>query len=73
MKRHIKNNEDVLFYWCIVSAEWEDDTASTLLDMIVTLWITIRSFSGANGWLKRCKQMNKTAVKKSKGFCKQLA
>ena len=66
--RHIKNNEDVHFYWCIMSAKWEDDTASKLLDMIVILWITIRSFSNTNGWLEKYKQMNKTAVEISKGI-----
>ena len=72
IERHIKKNTDVLFYWCIVSAEWEDTTASTLLDMIVTLWVTIRGFSGASGWLEKYKQMNKTTVQKSKGVRKQL-
>ena len=47
------NNNDVFFYWCTVSTKWEEDTASTLLDMIVKLWITIRGFSGANRWLKK--------------------
>ena len=49
IEKQIKKNNDVLFYWCIVSAEWEEDTAPTLLDMIVKLWITIRGFSGASG------------------------
>jgi hypothetical protein len=52
IEQQIKKNTDVLFYWCLVSAEWEDTTASTLLDMIVTLWVTIRGFSGAK-WMSR--------------------
>ena len=52
-EKQIKDNNNALFYWCTVSAEWEEDTASTLLDMIVKLWITIRGFSGANRWLEK--------------------
>ena len=65
IEQQIKKNTDVHFYRCIVSAEWEDTTSSTLLDMIVTLWVTIRGFSGESGWLEKCKQMNKTIVQKS--------
>ena len=72
IEKQIKKNNDVLFYWCIVSAEWKEDTASTLLDMIVKLWITICGFSGASGWLEKYKQMNKKTVQKSKGVRKQL-
>ena len=72
IENQIKANNDVLFYWCTVSAEWEEDTAAKLLDMILKLWITIRGFSGVNGWLEKYKQMNKRTVQKSKGVRKQL-
>ena len=35
------NSADVLFYWNIVSESWEEEVASTLMRMIVNLWITI--------------------------------
>ena len=35
LKQKIRESEDVLFYWCPVPAEWEQDMACTLLDMIV--------------------------------------
>ena len=59
-------------YIIIVSTEWENTTTSTLLDVIVALWVTIRGFSGASGWLEKYKQMNKRTVQKSKGVRKQL-
>ena len=34
VKSEIESNEDVLFYWCMLSAEWEVDTAKELLGMI---------------------------------------
>ena len=44
----------MMFYFIsAVSAKLEEDTASTLLDMIVKLWITIRGFSGANKSLEK--------------------
>ena len=73
-EKQIKDNNNVLFYWYTVSAEWED-TASTLLDMIVKLWITIRGFSGANRWLEKYYMYiadEQKMVQKSKGVRKQL-
>ena len=55
VKAQIDSNENVLFYWCIVCAEWEEDTAQILLGMISDLWITIRGFSAVSGWLEQYK------------------
>ena len=68
----IENNGDVQFYWCIVSVGWANDTAHTILGMIINLWITIRGFSTASGWLEKYKQAYKRTVQKSKGVRKQL-
>ena len=43
--------EDVLFYWTIVAAEWEEEMEKSLLSMICELWITTRGFSFADSWL----------------------
>ena len=48
----ILSDEDVLFYWTIVAAEWEEEAEKTLLRMICELWITIRGFSFADSWLE---------------------
>ena len=40
----IKSNEDVLFFWAILSAGWDETSATNLLDRIIHLWITIRGF-----------------------------
>ena len=39
----IKSNEDVLFFWSMLSAEWDETSATNLFDRIIHLWITIRA------------------------------
>ena len=59
------NNDDVQFYWCMIAANFEVDdldTHSTLLNMIVDLFITIRGFSYSNAWMEKFKQQEKTTT-----------
>ena len=72
MANIIKDNDDVQFYWSIVAAEWEEETAQALLKLIVDLWITIRGFSFASAWIEKFKKEQKKFVQKSKGVRKQL-
>ena len=74
VKTEIVSNEDVRFYWCIVSADWDEEKSQCLLHMICDLWITIRGFSTVSGWLEKYKQTqtHKKTVQKSKGVRKQL-
>ena len=48
--RLITANDDVLFYWCMVTVEVDQEEANTLLEIIVNLWITVRGYSFANSW-----------------------
>ncbi len=72
MVEAVVTDEDVLLFWSIVSAEWEEEEEKALLTMIVKLWITIRGFSFAKSFLELYKQANKKTVQKSKGLRKQL-
>ncbi len=72
MTAGILSDEDVLFNWTIVAAEWEEEAEKTLLKQICDLWITIRGFSFATSWLEMYKQTQKKTVQKSKGVRKQL-
>ena len=69
VKVRIQSNEEVLFYWCIISAEWEEEIAhdQALLGMISDLWIAIRGFSAVSGWLKQYKKAHLKTIQKSKG------
>ena len=66
-------DEDVLFFWSILSAEWEEKEEQALLSMVIELWITIRGFSFARSFLEMYKQANKKSVQKSKGLRKKLS
>ena len=64
--QRLVNNDDVQFYWCMIAANFEVDdldTHSTLLNMIVDLFITIRGFSYSNAWMEKFKQQEKTTIK----------
>lgn len=68
----ITENEDVLFLWSLVSADWEDSSASELLQMVVNQWVKIRGFSYASAWVEQYKVAQKQTTQKSKGVRKQL-
>ena len=68
----IATDEDVLFYWSIISAEWEEKEEQILLRMIIDLWVTVRGFSFAKSMLEMYKQAQKKSVQKSNGVRKQL-
>ena len=52
-------DEDVLFYWCIVAADMDEENATTLLQMIVESWVTIRGFPFAGAWVELYKGQRK--------------
>ncbi|KAL5493255.1 hypothetical protein EMCRGX_G014404 [Ephydatia muelleri] len=53
-------------------AERTDDVATTVLEMIVDLWITVRGFSLAGAWVEEFKITQKKTTQKSKALRKQL-
>ena len=72
VKAEIEKNDDVQFYWCMVSAGWADNTAHTTLGLITDRYITVPGFSAASGWLVKHKQAFQKTVQKMKGVRKQL-
>lgn len=58
-------NDDILFYWSMLTATWEENVAYKILTMIVDLWITIRGFSLASAWVEEFKAHNKKTLQKS--------
>ena len=67
-------NEDVLFFWSILSAPWEVETEieQELLRMVADLWMTVRGFSFVSAWIEKFKALNKKTTQKSKGLRKTL-
>lgn len=73
--KKIERNDDVQFYWCIISADFEIDDTEThaiLLEMIIELYVTIRGFSFAREWMEKYKQKNKKTTEKSTGLRRKL-
>ena len=68
----IIRNEDVQFLWSILSADWEDNTATALLQMVISEWVKIRGFSYASCWIEKYKSTQRKTLQKSKGVRKQL-
>ena len=38
----VSSNDEVLFHWCLLTAESEEAHAQTVFDMLVSMWITVR-------------------------------
>ena len=55
----IVSEEDVLFYWSIISAKWEEKEEQILLWMLIEMWVTVRGFSFAKSMLEMYKQAQK--------------
>ena len=49
-KQAMLQNDNVQFFWSVVSGEWEEEVGSVLLEMIVNEWVTIRGFSFASAF-----------------------
>ena len=68
----MKSNDKVLFHWCMLTAESEDEDAQVVLEMLINLWITIRGFSFAGSWLEMYKQEKKKGLQCSKALRKEI-
>ena len=52
-------NEDVLFYWSIISTNWDTASSNELLNLMTAHYITIRGFSFVNSIMEKYKQATK--------------
>ena len=46
-------NDDVLFYWCMLAVESEDAVAEVLLRMLVELFVNLRGFAFTSTWMEK--------------------
>ena len=67
VQAQLKQNDDILFCWSVLTASWSDDIA-----MIIDLWIVIRGFSMASAWVDHYKVTQKKTTQKSKALRKAL-
>eukprot|EP00731_Ephydatia_muelleri_P024487 Em0016g758a len=57
----VKNNEDVLFCWSMLSSSWDEESSKTLFKMVVDLWLTIRGYSTASAWIEKSRSRRRKA------------
>ena len=62
-KDKLIQNEDVNFYWSMVSSNWREDVAAALLEMLVDHWIKVRGHSTASAWLEQYKKDKESQFK----------
>ena len=72
VKDTILQNDDVQFYWDMVSTDWEQGVTTTLLEMFVDEYLKIRGHSTASAFMEKYKVECKKSLQKSKGVRKQL-
>ena len=69
----VLSNDNVQFYWSMLSTDVQDEnTGQDLLREIVELWLTIRGFSVAREWMEMYKRCSSKTTKKSKPLRKVL-
>ena len=59
-------DDDVHCIWMLVSIDWTEACAETLLQMIVTEWTKIRGFSYASAYVEKLKNQEKKTTQKTK-------
>ena len=55
--QRLKENEDILFYWSLISVDVDDRHSPELLQDILDHWLTIRGFSITGCWLEQYKRI----------------
>ena len=75
MIKEVTSDNDVQFYWLIATADFEVDDYQIhdiLLLKIVELYVTVRGFSLANGWLEKYKQLTKKFMQRTKSLRREI-
>ena len=72
VEESVLENDEVLFQWCMLTADVDDTESAVVLGMLVKLWITVRGFSFTSAWLELYKQRKKAGLEKSKALRKEL-
>ena len=55
----IVSDDDIQFYWSMISVDLDDHVGQQLLKQIIQLWLTIRGFSTAGAFVEQYKQATK--------------
>lgn len=72
MKALLKSN-DILFEWCLIAVEADDDISTLVLEKIVELYVTVRGFAFAKSCMEMYKQAKKKTIQKSRALRSKLS
>ena len=72
MKTLLKSN-DILFEWCLIAVEADDDISTLVLEKIVELYVTVRGFAFAKSCMEMYKQAKKKTIQKSRALRSKLS
>jgi hypothetical protein len=68
----VLENENVLFYWYLLTSDIKEDDATKLLNMIVELFVNTRGFAFASSCVEQYKQSTHKLIEKGKGIRKEV-
>ena len=68
----IVSDDDIGFYWCMLTIEVEEAEGKVLLEMIVNMYINLRGFSFSKALMEMYKQETKSCTQKSKSLRHKL-
>ena len=68
----LMSDNDVHCIWMLVSIDWTEACAETLLQMIGTEWTKIQGFSYASAYVEKLKNQKKKTTQKTERLRKQL-
>ena len=66
-------SDDLLFEWCLIAVEADDDISTLVLEKIVELYVTVRGLTFAKSCMEMYKQAKKKTVHKSRALRSKLA
>lgn len=68
-----KNDDDVQFYWCLLSGNMDQECSEKLLELLINKYITIRGFSFAKSLMEIYKKDTKKGTQKAKSLRRKVA
>ena len=72
MKALLKS-DDLLFEWCLIAIEADDDISTLILEKIVELYVTVRGIAFAKSCMEMYKHAKEKTVQKSRALHSKLA
>ena len=72
LTKELKESDSVQFIWYPISADWDNENSTHILDCMVAECVKLCGFSLMGAWVEKYKALNKKTTQKFKGVWKQL-